>query len=105
MSTDVVHWIKRFVNRDTARVSSAVSSMHYLSKLGMRPVLEASKKGTGLATRNSRTLKSVARYFSSAPEKKKGGSGIGNVDNKMLASTDEGLFKHCQYPRTASIIG
>jgi hypothetical protein len=36
----------------------------------------------------------------------KGGAGLGNVENKMLPSTDgRDLFKHSKYPRTASIIG
>jgi hypothetical protein len=36
-----------------------------------------------------------------------GGAGMGNVENKILPSTfaENKLFKHCKYPRTASIIG
>ena len=35
------------------------------------------------------------------------GAGLGNVENKILPSTfaENKLFKHCKYPRTASIIG
>lgn len=36
----------------------------------------------------------------------KGGSGCGNVESKMLPSTDAAdLFKHCKYPRTTAVIG
>ena len=35
-----------------------------------------------------------------------GGAGLGNVENKMLPTSDDRvLFKHSKYPRTASIIG
>eukprot|EP00980_Cylindrotheca_fusiformis_P004061 scaffold880_cov132-Cylindrotheca_fusiformis.AAC.57 len=40
------------------------------------------------------------------PSSTKSGAGIGNVESQLLPATNTAeLFKHCKYPRTASIIG
>lgn len=49
---------------------------------------------------------STRRAFSAAPSDRTGGAGIGNVENKILPSTNNSmLYKHCKYPRTATLIG
>ena len=45
-------------------------------------------------------------FTDSSPNPSKTGAGIGNVENKMLPTADETkTFRHCQYPRTTSLIG
>ena len=45
--------------------------------------------------------------YSDTSERKSGGAGVGNVEDKMLPSTfnENKLFRYCQSPRTTSIIG
>lgn len=40
------------------------------------------------------------------PSSQTSGAGIGNVESQLLPGTNNAeLFKHCKYPRTASLIG
>ena len=47
------------------------------------------------------------RFSAYGGDSSRGGSGLGNVENKMLPSSDhtKSLFPHCKYPRTTSVIG
>jgi hypothetical protein len=59
-----------------------------------------------VAPRQSAWFSTNQSFTSPAPAPSKGRAGLGNLENKMLPKTGKsGLFKHCQYPRTTSIIG